>query len=278
VTARDRIVLLVVVGVAAMAGFWFGVLSPKRAEATKLDVKVAAAQQRLQRAQNSLGQAEKAKRGYQVDYATVARLGKAVPKDDDMPSLLYELQSAAGDARIDLRSLLVSGASQPGAPPTSSAGSTASGSSSSSGSSGSSTTPSTPSPTPGQTATATLPPGVSVGAAGFPTIPLQFTFQGSYSDMEHLLAEVQRFISINGKDVRVHGRLLTIDGLALTPQTFPQVKANISATAYLLPSAETSSAGTSAASPSASTSGDQPGPSSAPKVATPTATATGVAG
>jgi hypothetical protein len=265
VTTRDRIVLLVVLGAAMIAGFWFVALGPTRTEATKLDAKAAAAQQRLQQAQGTLGQGEKAKRGYEADYATVARLGKAVPKDDNMPSLLYELQSAAGDARINFQSLAISGAAQPGAPAPSASGTPAA------GASGSSATPSAA----GQAAAAALPPGASVGTAGFPTTPLEFTFQGSYADMEHLLGEVQRFVSIHGKDIHVRGRLLTIDGLALTPQTSRQVKASISATAYLMPSGDTSSAGATAQGPVAPNSGDQPASSSAPKVATPSATVAG---
>jgi Tfp pilus assembly protein PilO len=274
---------MVVLGVVAIAGFWFLALAPKRQEATKLDAKVAAAQARVQQAQSGLGQAEKAKRGYEADYATVAQLGKAVPKDDNMPSLLYQLQSAAGGARIDFRSVQVSGASPdtPAAPAASSAGGGASSGSSSGSSSGTSSgasgTSGSATPATGQTAAAALPPGATVGTAGFPTIPLQFTFRGSYSDMERLLREVQRFITINGKHVRVRGRLLTIDGVALVPQTFPEVKASISATAYLLPADTTSSAGGTAQAPATSTSGDQPASPSAPKVPTPSATATGVA-
>jgi hypothetical protein len=269
VTTRDRIVLLVVLGTAMIAGFWFVMLSPKREEATKLDAKVAVAQQRLQTAQSTLGEAEKAKRGYEADYATVARLGKAVPKDDNMPSLLYQLQDAARGARVDFRSVQISGASQPAAPAASAAAK--GGSSASSGST--TTAPAT------QAAAAALPPGASVGSAGFPTLPFQFTFRGSFFDMEHLLNEVQGFISVDGKDVRVRGRLLTIDAISLAPQTFPEVTASITATAYLLPTNDATAAGATPQGPTASSSGDQSATSpSAPKVATPSATATGAAG
>ncbi|HEX7297688.1 MAG TPA: type 4a pilus biogenesis protein PilO [Solirubrobacteraceae bacterium] len=287
-TSRDRIVLMVVVGVAAIAGFWFLVLGPKREEATKLDAKVAAAQQRLVQAQSSLGQAQKAKREYQTDYATVAQLGKAVPKDDNMPSLLYQLQSAAGDARIDFRSVQISGAS-PDAPAASAAGGAASSGASDGASSGSSSgassgasggasgTSGSSTPAAGQAATSALPPGASVGSAGFPTIPMQFTFRGSYFDMEHLLREVQRFVTLHGNKVRVRGRLLTIDGVALVPQSFPEVRASISATAYLLPSDDTSSAGATAQAPATASSGSEPASPAAPKVPAPAATAMGVA-
>jgi hypothetical protein len=254
-TTRDRIVLLVVLGAAILAGFWFMVLAPKREEATKLDAKVAAAQQRLQQAQSVLSQAQSAKRAYESDYATVARLGKAVPKDDNMPSLLYQLQYAARGARVDFRSVQVSGAapSAPAAPATQASNAAAkSGSDGSSGASGSSPS-STTTPAPAtQAVAASLPPGATVGSAGFPTMPFQFTFRGSFFDMEHLLDSVQRFVSVDGKDVRVSGRLLTIDGIALQPQTFPEVKASITATAYLLPADDDATGGAGAQGPAAS--------------------------
>jgi hypothetical protein len=275
VTGRDRIVLLVFLSVGLMAGFWFVVLGPKRDEATKLDAKVAVAQQRLQLAQNALGQAEKAKRGYQADYATVALLGKAVPKDDNMPSLLYQLQYAAHGARVDFRSVQISGAqSAPPAPAAAANAASTSGSGSSkSGSSGAaSAAPAT------QAAAVSLPPGASVGSAGFPTIPFQFTFQGSFSDMERLLDSVKHFVTVDGKDVRVSGRLLTIDGIALQPQIFPEVKASITATAYLLPASEDATAGGTSQGPAASGTADPSASSSAPKGATPSTTSMRVPG
>jgi hypothetical protein len=276
VTGRDRIVLLVFLGVGLIAGFWFVVLGPKRDEATKLDAKVAVAQQRLQQAQTVLGQAEKAKSAYRADYATVALLGKAVPKDDNMPSLLYQLQYAAHGARVDFRSVQISGASQ-AAPPAPAAAANAASASGSGGSASGSSAAASPAPAT-QAAAVSLPPGASVGSAGFPTIPFQFTFRGSFSDMERLLDSVKHFVTVDGKDVRVSGRLLTIDGIALTPQIFPEVKASITATAYLLPASEDAAAGATSQGPAASGTADPSASSSAPKGATPSTTSMRVPG
>ena len=43
-----------------------------------------------------------------------------------------------------------------------------------------------------QAAAATLPPGATVGAAGFPTMPFTFVFNGRFFDMETFLARVNR--------------------------------------------------------------------------------------
>jgi Type II secretion system (T2SS), protein M len=244
VTARDRIIIVVLLVAAAMAGVWFVGLAPKRKEATDLSAKLDVARQQLTEVEQSAAQARQAKARYDSDYAQVATLGKAVPKSDAIPSLVYQLQAAAHDARITFSSLKVagSGAPAPSAPAQAAAAANATNGSGGSGStSGSTSTGSTPSstsasPAPAtQAATATLPPGAAVGSAGFPTMPFSFVFNGSFFDMERFLREVQRFVRVDGKRVDVRGRLLSIDGFALNagPTGFPSVKANISATAYL---------------------------------------------
>lgn len=273
-TTRDRMLLVVIACVGVLAGFWFGVLAPKREDAKAIDGQIAQAQQRLDAARATAAQAEAAKRRYDADYATVARLGKAVPLNDNVPSLVYQLQSAARSSRVDFRSLQVaqSGgvtAAAPAAAPAPAAtnpqgasngqsGSQPSGQSASTGaqsgqggapsSTGASPAPSAPAT---QAAAASLPPGASVGTAGFPTMPFSFVFTGSFFDMERMLDEINRFISVAGDDVRVRGRLLSIDGISLQPGSrgFPQVKASMTATAYLLPPGEGITGGATATTP-----------------------------
>ncbi|MGI8592882.1 MAG: hypothetical protein ACR2ML_00670 [Solirubrobacteraceae bacterium] len=84
-TKRDRIVLTTVLVVGGLAGFYFFALKPKRAELAKLDTDIAGQQRQLDEAR-SLVQSSRVARGHFAgDYATVARLGKAVPVDDDVP-------------------------------------------------------------------------------------------------------------------------------------------------------------------------------------------------
>jgi hypothetical protein len=276
VTSRDRIIIVVLLVAAAMAGVWFVGLAPKRKEATDLSAKLDVARQQLTEVEQSAAQARNAKARYDSDYAQVATLGKAVPKSDAIPSLVYQLQAAAHDARITFSSLKVagSGAPAPSAPAQAAAaanatngsggsGSTSGGSGSTSGSTSTGSTPSSTSASPvpaTQAATATLPPGAAVGSAGFPTMPFSFVFNGSFFDMERFLREVQRFVRVDGERVDVRGRLLSIDGFALNagPTGFPSVKANISATAYLTSPDSSSSAtptdsGSTASTPNGTT-------------------------
>jgi Type II secretion system (T2SS), protein M len=273
VTARDRLIIVAVLLVAALGGVWFVGLAPKRKQAADLQQQIDTANQQLADAQQKAATARQAKARYDKDYADIATLGKAVTKSDALPSLIYQLQNAAHNARIDFRSLKVSGgggqgpvASTPSTPAnTASAANNNGTGTSSSGSGGSSSSSSSsssaPAPAPAtQASSATLPPGAAVGSAGFPTMPFSFVFNGSFFDMENLFRDVQRFVRVNGDKVDVSGRLLSIDAFSLVagPDGFPSVKSSISATAYLLspddaatatpaPSSSTPSAGGAAA-------------------------------
>jgi Tfp pilus assembly protein PilO len=236
VTARDRIVLIVVGLAAVMAAFWFMAISPKRKDATDLSAQITQAQTRLDAAQASAAQAESAKSGYRSDYATVARLGKAVPVDDEMPSLVYQLEQIAKAHHVTFDSIKLTGSADAGA--------------SASASSGSSTT------TPGSTVSAALPPGATVGSAGFPTMPFTFDFTGSYFDLQRFLKAMDNLTAVNGTSINVKGRLLTVDGVALKAgeKGFPQVDAQVVVTSYLLPSDEGLTNGATVAAPSGATS------------------------
>jgi Tfp pilus assembly protein PilO len=227
VTARDRTVLIVVGFLALLGAFWMLALTPKRKEASDLGAQVTAAQERLDAANASAAAAETAKKRYNSDYATVARLGKAVPVEDDVPSLVYQLEHAAHDHDIDFRSIkLVSSGGAPPAP-TGPAAAVAS---------ANGTTPA------GTTSavSAALPPGATVGTAGFPTMPFSFDFNGSFFDMQKFLRSMDALTTVQGKRIDVKGRLLTVDGVDLKagPKGFPDVSATVAVTAYLLPADE----------------------------------------
>lgn len=106
-------------------------------------------------------------------------------------------------------------------------------------------------------------------------MPFNFVFQGSFFDMEHFLSNVNHFIDVQGKNVRVTGRLLSVDGLSLTagPKGFPQVKADLTSTAYLLPADEGL---TNGATPNGPATVPASTTTSSGATSTPTATATGV--
>jgi type II secretory pathway pseudopilin PulG len=229
VTTRDRTVLIVVGFVAVVAAFWLLALSPKRKDASDVSAQLTTAQQRLATAQTSAAAAESARQSYNSDYATVARLGKAVPVDDDVPSLVYQLEHSAHANQVVFRSIAVTGGTG-GAPPPTLIGNAAAVASAT----GSTTTPAA------TTVTSALPPGAVVGDAGFPTMPFSFNFDGKFFPMQHFLKALDGLTTVKGKAINVKGRLLTVDGVSLVagPKGFPDVTATVAATAYLLPADE----------------------------------------
>jgi hypothetical protein len=254
VTTRDKVILGVVAAFVAIAGYWFLLLSPQMKQAKDLDRQVATQRTALQRAQLDAAAARNARTSYAADYATVARLGKAVPVDDDVPSLVYELQSASDATDVDFRAIKLM-STTPGAPSTppaqgnnggkggssggSSNGKGTQNSSSGQGKSGSSGSSGGSAPNasggasgaggtsggngkqqgapaaPTQAAAAGLPPGAAVGPAGFPTLPFSFTFEGNFFHLSDFFRKLERFIHADPQHLTVNGRLLTVDGIAL---------------------------------------------------------------
>ncbi|HEU4703560.1 MAG TPA: type II secretion system protein GspM [Conexibacter sp.] len=253
-TQRDRTLIGVLVAALLVAAAWFLVLAPQRKEASQLSDDVASTRQALTQAQADAAAGLAAKRGYDRAYATVARLGAAVPEDDNVPSLLLQVDRAADATKIDFRELKVG-----------------------EGSGGAAPAPPAPAPvTPGapatQATTATLPPGATVGSAGFPTMPFSFTFTGDFFRMSDFVGRLERFLVVGNRRMLVSGRFMTLDGIALSaaPEGFPRIKANVMATAYLLPAEQGLTGGATAAAPAAAGSSDGSTPSGPMGVATAT--------
>jgi Tfp pilus assembly protein PilO len=244
VTSRDRIVLTVLGLVAVMAAFWFMAISPKRKDVSDLNTQISQAQTRLDAAQASAASAEGAKAKYRTDYATVARLGKAVPVDDEMPSLVYQLEQIARANHVAFNSIKLTGSAGSG-----SGSGSASATATATAAAGSSTT------TPGSTVSAALPPGATVGSAGFPTMPFTFDFTGTYFDLQRFIKAMDNLTAVNGTSIDVKGRLLTVDGVALKAGDtgFPKMTASVVVTSYLLPSDEGLTNGATVSAPAGAT-------------------------
>jgi Tfp pilus assembly protein PilO len=107
VTKNKTLLIAVVATAAAMAAFWFLALAPKREEVKTLDSQIAAKNTEIQTAQSTLAGYHKSKDNYGKNYATVVRLGKAVPEDADIRSLLVQLDAEAGGTNVDFRTIEV---------------------------------------------------------------------------------------------------------------------------------------------------------------------------
>ena len=229
-TQRDRIVLGVVATAVVLAGFWFLLLSPRREAASAAAADVTAAQTRVDSARSKLAGAETAKREYNARVLQLARLGKAVPPNDDMPSLLYQLERTARDAGINFQALKLEG---------------------------------TPAAAAAATADATAA-GSAAAASGLKPMPFKLTFKGEFFQLRRFLDHVHSFTKVRGDDLDARGRLVAVDGISMAPDgnVYPVVTAHLVVTAYTAPAATADPAAAAApgapAAPGATTPGTTP--------------------
>jgi hypothetical protein len=256
VTRRNSL-LLVVVGVAALVGaYWMLALAPKRQEAASLDKQIAAKQAALNDAEAQVAEYDKARQNYRVNYEMIARLGKAVPADDDVRSLMVQVNTAADRAGVDFHKIDVGTGTGSAAP----------------------TTTGTAAPGAPAAPAATPPPGATtVGTAGFSTMPFSLNFKGSFFELGKFFNRIDRFVSVRNGGLDVTGRLLLLNSITLTPDAikgFPTLTADVSANSYLLPPTEGLTAGATAAGPTAAAATAAPAPSATPSSSSPVTTTT----
>ena len=274
-TARDRIVIVIVLAVGAIVAGWFFVVSPKRSQASSLSGQISSEQSQLSSAQSLVAAGMSARRAFAGQYSQLAKLGEAVPPDDDIPSLIVQVQAAAQDSHVAFKGLQLSGGGSGSATSSSSSSSSSASGSSASGSSasGSSASGSSASGSSASSAAAqaALPPGAAVGAAGLPTEQFTVTLSGNYFNLSSFFNRLESFVvNVNGT-LTIRGRLMTINAIDLVPgpNGFPQITATVSATTYIVPATQGATGGATPAGPAASTQSPTPasGSSSTPPAA-----------
>jgi hypothetical protein len=252
---NNKLLVAVIAAAAAAAAFWFLALAPKRKEAAHLKTRIAAKQGEVRQAREQIATYEKARASYKANYAVLARLGKAVPADDDIRSLMVQVNGAAGRTRVDFAKLDVGAA----------AGSSASTSATSA--------TSTTAPTPG---TLAPPPGtVPVGTTGISAMPFTLSFGGDYFNLTNFFRHLDRFVSVHNRNVRASGRLLRVETISLAPSSlgWPHMTAEVAAASYLV--APTGADGaTPAGGASTAPGGGTATPASTPSPSTPTTPST----
>ena len=285
---RDSYILIAVALVGVLAAYWFMALSPKRKEASKLDKDIVAAQQQLDLSKQEKVTFAKAQLDFPRMYASLGRMGKAVPPDQDVPSLLVQLNHAAAKANVDFRSVELkldraaeeaeAAASAPppaGGEATPSTGATGSqGATQPAGATGGAgATP----PATGSTATASATTGAApadaaaatatAAPANFEKVPFEYKFEGGFYDIEELISNINDLVVRRNQELAIAGRLITIEGFALS-----RGKVTIAATSYVLPADQALFAGATpqgpaVADPAAPQSAAAPGATPAPPTA-----------
>jgi hypothetical protein len=238
-TTRDRLVIVGIIALAVLAAAWFMAVSPERGEATKLDAEVSAAQAQLASAESEVSEATAAQARYATAYASVVRLGKAVPTEQQVPALVYQLDQAAGQKFVNFASIA----------------SNAAGSGS---------------------ASSAAPAAAGASAGGLTEMPFTFIFKGTYFSLTHMFDQIDQFtVRTPTGGVQVNGRLLTIQSAKLEnveeggSNNSDLLTGTITATAYVLPAGQGLTGGATPAGPLSSGSPAASGSSSSSSAATP---------
>ena len=249
-SARDRYILIALVIVGGLGAIWFMALSPKRKEAAQLDKDIAAAQLQLDQSKQEKVTFAQAQLSFPRMYASLGRLGKAVPPHQDVPSLLVQLNHAAAQANVDFRSVELKVDDAPAAPaatpppPAEGAAAGATGASGATGATGADG--------------ASISGSATVAPVEFQKVPFEYKFKGSFYNLEKLIHNINGLVDRRNQELAIAGRLITIEGFAMT-----RGKITVLATSYMLPADQglfggatpQAPAGTDPAAPQAASTG-----------------------
>jgi hypothetical protein len=95
--------------------------------------------------------------------------------------------------------------------------------------------------------------GMAAGSAvpGLDTVGLELEFTGNFLDLSDFFHRIKRYVELDGENLDVRGRLLTVDGVQFQsePDIFPRITATLTVTAYLAPQAQGVTAGATPGGP-----------------------------
>jgi Tfp pilus assembly protein PilO len=219
VSRFTRTLIVAIVALGAVFGYWKFELAPKRAQADQLAQQIATQEAQLVQTQSLIATYEGARDGYKDNYAKVVRLGKAVPSDDDTRSLVVQLDAAAKRSGVDFDTLNINGGASSG--------------------------------------TTNVIPG-AINAGAFSAMPFAFSFSGDFATLGNFFSRLERFVSLKGDEIAVSGRLVRVERIALTPAAkgWPALSAQVGASTYIVTQAQPVSATTAPGSTATSTTTD----------------------
>lgn len=278
-TRRDRLMIMAVLAVVLLGGFWMMVLTPQRKAAAEAKTQVETAKTALTAAQSKVTSGKKAQEEFRKDRATIVKIGRAVPETDDIPTLITQLETLA--KKNDVYFIKYNVAASTGGGGASSSSSTTT--PSSSASSSSQVAQPGAKGTGGSTnAVAPLYPPGSIQMGSLGRTPILIGLRGQYFDLERYLRAVQRFAVLSQTSSKAKGRLLIVDGFSYKAgdlifrkvtgkkeNTERWLEAELGASVYFAPPLETPST----SSPSAPATG-----AATPPAGSPTTTGTATVG
>jgi Tfp pilus assembly protein PilO len=249
-TSSNRAIVAMIALAVLVGVFWTQLLSPKREEAKELSAQVEQLEASLALHEAEVAEGEDAKKDFPTEYQHLVVVGKAVPGDDEVASLLVQVNRIAGSAGGTFRNLqLTAGGGEGEAPAPAPAA-------------GSEGTPASAT----EVAASLLPLGATVGPAGLAVMPYDVTFDGDFFQIADFIAGLDSLVKTKDSEVKVDGRLVTVDGFSLEAapdEGFPALQASFALTTYLTPPGDglpgdVSAEGAGEATPAATTIGAAP--------------------
>lgn len=243
--SSNRLIVAMLVIAAVALAFWILLLSPKREKANELALQVEQAETSLAQHRAEIAEGEGAREEFPVAYQRLVVLGKAVPTNDDVASLLVQINRLAGGAGGSFRNIALStsGGQSAEAP----AGAPAS---------------------PTEAEASLLPLGASIGPAGLGVMPYTVALDGNFFEVADFIAGLDSLVKTEDSNVNVDGRLLTIDGFSLKADKelgFPALEGSFALTSFLTPpeqgltgGATPSAPPTTSGTPASATTGEMP--------------------
>ncbi|RJQ45534.1 MAG: hypothetical protein C4534_04460 [Gaiellales bacterium] len=170
-TIRKRdIIILAAIGFLAVVALWyFFLISPKRGEIDEVNEQARVEKETYDRNTARLKNLEQERAAAQEARGELLKLDKLVPGDEQIPSLIVELQKSANDAGIDF---------------------------------------------------VKIEPDVPVPGAGATVIPIEMKFEGRFFDVNEFLYRVENYARLEGNEVNVSGRFLSVVDITLEEGEF----------------------------------------------------------
>lgn len=253
-SATRPIAAMLVVAAAAIA-FWMLLLGPMREESSKLGTQAEQLNSSVEAARSELAQATAAERSFPAAYHQLVELGQAVPASDETPSLLVELETLGLATGVGFDNFQLEGEGQGAETVVTPAPTTESTPGSSTGTPAAATIP------PTEVEAALLPLGASIGSAGLGVMPYELEFTGTFFQIANFVGGIDTLVR-SGKQMKVDGRLITINGFSLAPDEEAndeveskglsgpiELRATLSVTTYLAPPGEGVTAGATPTEP-----------------------------
>jgi Tfp pilus assembly protein PilO len=169
VRKRDIGILAGIGLVALIAAWYFLLISPKRSEIAEVEEEVTVERDTYDRNTARLKKLDQEREAAQESLAELLKLNKLIPGDNQIPSLIVELQKSANQAGIDF---------------------------------------------------VKIEPDLAVRVGESTVVPIQMKFEGRFFDVNDFLYRVENYARLEGNNVNVSGRLVSVVGIKLEEGEF----------------------------------------------------------